>query len=124
MVDPWSYLETEGNYTFTQFFKDAHLARFETGFMDFGRSDLLKNYLELRMTWQRNSRAYVGLYAETEDGRRGGKWRGLVFDKEAHRVPLNLCGNRIRVRAVVVLFNSAPALLRDVSIGWLPAGTT
>jgi hypothetical protein len=124
MVDPWSYLETEGDYTFTQFFKDAHLARFETGYMDFGRADLLKNYLALRMTWQRHSYAYVGLYAETEEGRRGGKWRGLMFNKESHRIPLNLCGHRIRVRGVMVLFNSAPALLRDVSIGWLPAGTT
>ena len=124
MVDPWSYFEPEGDYEFTKFFNNAHLARFETGYMDFGREDLLKNYLELRMTWQKHSRAYVGLYAETEEGRRGGKWHGLVFNKETHRVPLNLCGHRIRVRGVVVLFNSAPGLLRDVSIGWLPAGTS
>jgi len=124
MVDPWSYFETEGTYEFAKHFNDAYVARFETAFEDLGNSQARKNYLELRMTWQRHSRAYVGLYAETEDGRRHGKWRGLVFDKEEHVVPINLHGRRIRVRGVIVLFNGAPALLRDISIGYNLAGTT
>lgn len=124
MASPWSYFSTEGSYTFTRFWKDAYVARFETGYMDFGDARLIKEYFEISMTWQRHSRAYVGIYAETEEGRRSGRWKGLVFDKETHVVPLKLAGRRVRIRCVAVLFNGGPALLRDVAIGWQPAGTT
>jgi hypothetical protein len=125
MVSPWSYFEEEGVYTFTRFWNNAYWARMETGLMDFGDSRLQKNYLELSMTWQKHSRAYVGIYAETDEGRRDGRWLGLVFGRETRKIPINLFGRRIRVRVVAVLFNGgAPALLRDVTIGWNPAGTT
>lgn len=129
MVDPWSYFDPDDafDFTFTKFFKDAHIARFETGYLDFGNAEVLKNYLELRITFQHHSRAYLGLYAESDGSHkklRGGKWYGLVFNRETHRVPINLIGRRVRVRGVVVLFNAAPAMIRDVSIGWLPAGPT
>jgi hypothetical protein len=124
MDTPWSNFTLGSEATFTKFYKDAYVARFETGYMDFGDADLMKNFLELRTTWQRQSRAYLGVYAETDDGKRGGKFRGLIFNRETVKIPINLCGRRIRVRGVIVLFNSAKALLRDISIGWLPAGTT
>jgi hypothetical protein len=124
MATPWSTFTAGGSYTFTKFWNDAYVARFETGYLDFGDARLVKNYLEVALTWQRHSRAYVGIYAETDDGRRGGKWLGLAFNKETQRVPLNLSGRRIRVRVVIVAFNSGKALLRDVTIGWGPQGTT
>ena len=124
MATPWSVFTTGGSYTFTKFWNNAYLARMETGYLDFGNAELVKNYLEIALTWQRHSRAYVGIYAETDDGRRGGKWLGLAFAKETQRVPLNLSGRRIRVRLVIVAFNDAPALLRSVTIGWGPQGTT
>lgn len=124
MVTPWDGFTSGGTYSFSKFWNNAYVARIETGYMDFGDARVRKNYLELSMTWQRHSRAYVGISAETEDGRRGGKWKGLVFDKETHVVPLNLHGRRIRVRIVAVLFHAAPALLREITIGWMPAGTT
>jgi hypothetical protein len=124
MATVWSQFAGGGSYTFTKFWKDAYVARFETTYMDFGDARLRKNYLELTMTWQRHSRAYVGIYAETDGGLRRGRFKGLVFDKETHVIPLNVEGRRIRVRVVAVLFNNAPALLRDMAIGWLPAGQT
>ena len=124
MATPWSTFTAGGTYTVTKFWNDAYVARFETGYLDFGDARLVKNYLEVALTWQRHSRAYVGIYAETDDGRRGGKWLGLALNKETQRVPLNLSGRRIRVRLVIVAFNSGKALLRDVTIGWGPQGTT
>lgn len=124
LATPWSAFSTGGSYTFTKYWNNAYLARVETGYLDFGSAELVKNYLEVSVAWQRHSRAYVGIYAETDDGRRGGKWLGLAFNKETQRVPLNLSGRRIRVRLVIVAFNDAPALLRSVTIGWGPQGTT
>lgn len=124
MATPWSPFVPGGSQTFATYYKDAYVARFETAYLDLGTAQLRKNFLELRTVWQKKSRAYIGLYAETEDGRSAGKWRGLVFGKEEHRVPLNLFGCRIRVRCVAVVFNGSPALLREITIGFLPAGTT
>jgi hypothetical protein len=117
---PWGDMEDDVTGAWTKWFKDAYVARLETGYMDFGDANLEKNYLEVVMTWQRHSRAYVGIYAQTEDGRTAGRWKGLVFNKETHTLPINLHGRRIRVRVVAVLFNEKPSLIRDASIGWLP----
>jgi hypothetical protein len=124
LEDGWRNFTEDSEAEFTRYFNNAYIARFETGYIDFGDANLKKNFLGLRTTWQRHSRAYMAVYAETEDGRRNEKWRGLVFNREEHLIPLNLCGRRIRVRLLVVLFNDAKALLRDISIGWQPAGTT
>lgn len=127
MYDPWSFFEDgDGVQVFTRFWKNAYIARFETGLMDFGQDELVRNFLELAINWQFHSRAYFGIYAEVDGGMRkvrGGRWHGLAFGKETHRIPINLCGRRIRVRVVAVLFNDAPALVRSVRLGWLPAGT-
>lgn len=124
LASVWSPVTSGGADALTRFWNNAYLARFETGYLDFGDAAVKKNYLELRMTLQRHSRAYVGLYAETEDGRRHGRWKGLVFPGEGVKAPLNLSGRRIRLRVIAVCFNAAPMLIRDLAIGWEPQGTT
>lgn len=123
LASPWAQFVEGGVYTFTKFWNNAYVARLETGLLDFGDARLRKNYLELAMTWQRHSRAFVGAYVEA-DGCQRGRWVGLVFEKEAHRIPLNIAGRRIRMRVIAVFFNGAPSLLREMSIGWMPAGMT
>lgn len=124
MATVWDEFTAGGSDVFTKFYNDAYVARFETGYMDFGDARLRKNYLDALITWQKHSRAYVGVYGETEDGRRGGKWLGLAFTRESVLAALNLHGRRIRLRVVAVCFNSGKSLIRDLSIGWDAAGTT
>lgn len=122
LASVWSPITSGGSQTLAKFYNNAYLARLETGYLDFGDDDLRKNYLQALITWQRHSRAYVGIYAETEDGRRGGAWGGSVFSKESSVVPLNLVGRRIRLRIVAVCFNGSRSLIRGLAIGWSPAG--
>lgn len=109
-------------WTLSQFFNDAYLARFEFPWQDLGGPGLFKNFLEFRMTIERGSRAYIGIFAETDSGRRGGKWFGLVHPREEVRIPLNLWGQKIRVRVVAVLFNSGRFLVRDAKLGYTIGG--
>ncbi len=106
----------------SQYFKDAYLARFEFPLLDLGMPGVFKNFLEVRLTLERNSRAYIGIFAETDAGRKGGKWRGLVFPREEVRIPLNLFGQALRVRVVAIVFNAGRFLVRDAKIGYTVGG--
>lgn len=117
----WDPMTVGGSYAFTRFWKDAYLARIETGYLDFGQPSLLKNYHQLQLTFQKHTRAYVAVCLETE-GRSAVKWKGLVFARESWSLPFTLAGRRVRVRLVVVFFNGARGLLRDITIGWTPGG--
>lgn len=123
MPTAWDSFVTGDTTTLTRFWKDAYVARIETGYMDLGNPSQYKNFHDVRLTFQKHSRCYVGIYAES-DGFKGGKWSGLVFSKEQLRVPLNICGRSVRVRVVMVCFNDAKTLLRSAVIGWTPGGIT
>ena len=124
LADMWGALETldPGDFTLTQFFKDAYLVRFECPWMDIGSAETFKNFLEVRMQVDRDARAYVGIYAETDSGRRGGRWKGLVHGKDSIRIPMNLFGHKVRVRVVAVCFNAGRCLVRSLQIGYAVGG--
>lgn len=109
--------------TITDWFKDAHIARFETPWQDLSEPARLKNWHEVEITLDRDARAYVGVYAETESGDRAYKFKGSVHgSKRPVRLPINLLGTRIRVRVVMVTFNGQRVLVRDMRLGYTPAG--
>ncbi len=111
-----------GAYTLTQYFNNAYLARFEYPWQDLGNPKAFKNFLEVQLSIERDSRAYVGIYAETDSGRTGGQWKGIFHGKDIVRVPLNLWGHKIRVRVVAVVFNAGRFLVRDVTLGYSAGG--
>lgn len=110
------------DYTLTQYFNNAYIARFEFPWQDLGNPKTFKNFLEVQLTIERDSRAYVGIYAETDSGRTGGRWKGIVHGKDTVRIPLNLFGHKLRVRVVAVCFNSGRFLIRDVQLGFAVGG--
>lgn len=113
---------TPGDHAFTQFFKNAYLARLEFPWQDLGSSTQFKNFLEVRLSIERDARAYVGIWGETDAGRTGGRWRGIVHGKDKVRIPLNLFGNKVRIRIVAIVFNAGRFLVRNVEVGYSVAG--
>ena len=115
---------TPASYTPTQFFNNAYLARFEFPWTDIGAPGVFKNFLEAKFSFERGSRAYVGVYAETDSGRTSGKWKGLIHGAhdDTFRVPLNLFGYKVRIRVVAVVFNAGRLLISDAKIGYAAGG--
>jgi hypothetical protein len=118
---------TAGSYTLTKFYNNAYLSRWESPWQDLGNPKVLKVFHGIQLTIERDARAYVGIYAESDGGKngslRGGKWFGLVHGRRTVRVPLNLAGLKIRVRVVAVCFNSGRFLTRDATIEYSVGGT-
>jgi hypothetical protein len=111
------------DYTLTRFFKDAYIARFDTPWLDFGDPKRFKNFHEVQLSLERDARAYVGIFGETDSGRTSGKWIGQVHGKDIARGPLNLFGRKIRVRLVAIMFNGGRCLIRDMQVGYSVGGT-
>lgn len=118
MSSPWSAFAA-GDITATRFFKNASLSVIEVRDENFGTPDRFKEFLQVRLEALRNTRAYVGIYAESE-GRRSGKWRGSFYPKEEILGGLTLSGRRLTVRIVAVFFNDYPALFRGLGFDFLP----
>ncbi len=115
---PWEDpVETEEGAA--KWYENATLSVIETSYLDFSLPNTLKDFENLQVVFSRQSRAYVGIYAESE-GRTRGRFMGLVFGKENRRVRLNRKGERIRVRLFVITFNDAPSLIRDIEVFYLP----
>lgn len=120
MTDPWAEWSTSGLPTPTRFFYNATVQIWEVSNEDFGSPALLKEFLQARLQFQRNVRAYVGVFAESE-GRRYGRWRGLIYPREEKLSGFKLFGRRLTVRVIVITFNNQNFLTRDLSIDWQPA---
>lgn len=104
-----------GDVTTTRFFKNASIGIIEIRDEDFGSPDAFKEFLQARLQWLRNTRAYVAVFAESE-GRRSGKWRGTMYPKEEMIAGLTLSGRRLTIRIVIVLFNDKPCMLHGLSV--------
>jgi ABC-type phosphate transport system auxiliary subunit len=120
MSDPWAQWSASGLPTPTRFFNNATVQVIELANEDFGSPTVLKEMLQIRLQFQRNTRAYIGVFAESE-GRRYGRWRGLVYPREEKLSGIKLLGRRLTLRLVIVYFNAQNFMLRDLSIDWLPA---
>ena len=111
-----------------EWFNNAHIARFEFPWQDLGSPKIIKNFLEVQLTLERDSRAYLGIYCETDantltpNARRSYYWKGLVHARDTIKVPVNRSGRKIRIRVVAIVFNSARFMVRDATIGFAVGG--
>lgn len=129
--DPFDNLNpiAPASMVIAEWYNNAHLARIETAWLDFSTPKVLKNYHEVNVTIEHDTRAYVGIAVETDantktdDARRAYRWIGLAYRKDSLRIPLNRAGRKIRVRVVAVIFNGGRFLARDVTIGYTVGGT-
>ncbi len=120
MDTPWSEWQPAPLPSPRLHFANATVAILELSNEDMGSPDLVKEFLQVRLQWQRNTPVYVGIYAESE-GRRYGRWHGTRYPREEQLAGLKLAGRRITLRLIVVYFNDLNFLLRSLSIDWLPA---
>lgn len=119
MANPFAQW-TASSPTASQWFKNAAVAVIELANEDFGSPDVIKEFCQVRLQFQRNARVYVGVFGESE-GLRYGYWRGTRYPKEEFLSGLKLVGRRLTLRLVFVYFNDSPFLLRGLSIDFNPA---
>jgi hypothetical protein len=113
----------EAGYTITEWYNNATLARFESPWQEMGQPAQFKNLLEVELTFDRDSRAYVGVCVENERGQRRFKWCGVTHGRtKPLRAAVNIFGVRFRVRICMVVFNDARMIMRDMRLGYVPAG--
>lgn len=123
LATPWSEWAETSSLTLTRYLNNAHLGIVELGYLDLGRGDLLKHWLEVQATFRPQSRAWIGVFCETERGVRSGKWYPrAVFTREHAKVAINLVGPRVRVRLLVLWFNDQRGELRELSVGYNAVG--
>lgn len=122
LATPWSEWTETSALTLTRYLNNAHLGIVELGYLDFGNGDLFKQYLEARVKLQPTSRCYLGVFLESQNRVRSGRWYGSAYPREEIKVPANLLGQRVRVRLLVLFFNSQPAQLRGLSLGYVAVG--
>lgn len=130
-TDPFDHLRAidPDDVVVTEWYNNAHLAVVEFPWQDMGGPKALKNFHEVALTIERDSRAYVGIAIETDantktvDARRSYRWFGLAFGRDTIRIPCNRVGRKIRVRIVAVIFNAGRLLVRDVTVGYTVGGT-
>ncbi len=115
MATPWDEWSASGLPTPTLFFKNATVAVIDIANEDFGDPNSIKEVLNVRLQFLRNTRAYVGVFAES-GGVRYGRWRGLIYPKEEKLSGLKLVGRRLNLRLILIYFNDQPLLLRDLSV--------
>jgi hypothetical protein len=115
MATPWDEWSASGLPTPTLFFKNATVAVIDIANEDFGDPNSIKEVLNVRLQFLRNTRAYVGVFAES-GGVRYGRWRGLIYPKEEKLSGLKLVGRRLNLRIILIYFNDQPLLLRDLSV--------
>jgi hypothetical protein len=120
MSDPWSQWSASGLPTPTRFFNNATVQIIDIANEDFGSPTVVKEFYQVRTTFQRNVRAYIGVFGESE-GLRYGRWRGLVYPREEKLSGIKLTGRRLTLRVIIVYFNAQNFMLRDLSVDWSPA---
>lgn len=123
--DPWKdpIPSSKSAHAITQWFNNAYVSRLEFPWQDFSSPERKKDFLEVKLTLERHSRCYIGIYCETDSGRRYNRWKGLAFGHEDIRVPIKLSGRKLRLRVVAVMFNDARAVIKNVVIGLNPTGS-
>jgi hypothetical protein len=103
----------------TAFFKNATFAVFEALDEDFGDPTTWKEFCQVRLSWHRDSAAYVGIAGESETARFV-QWYGRVFEDNETILPMELAGRWLTIRIIAVVFNNSPAMLDGLTIDWLP----
>ena len=101
----------------------GNLSVIETAYDNLGTQEVHKNFLEVMLTFQKNSFGYFGVWAETETGAMSGRWVGAIHGKEQHKVFVNVRGKSVRLKILVVTDPRYPWVLRDASLGYLLGNT-
>ncbi|MDP1581207.1 MAG: hypothetical protein Q8M02_13110 [Candidatus Didemnitutus sp.] len=105
---------------FTRFNNECHLCLFELNPEDMGEPDTFKEFVQVRLHWQRNTVAEVGVFAEA-DGRRAGKWRWQAYPREEQVCGIGISGRRLKLRIALIVPTDRTAILHGLTIDWLPA---
>lgn len=122
LASAWAEWTETTALTLTRFFNNAHLGIIELGYIDAGISDRLKQWLGVIPEFSPMARACIGIFTESENGNRSGRWWGSAFTRQKFMVPQCLQGERVRVRMLVLWFNDQRAELRGVTLGLEPTG--
>jgi hypothetical protein len=115
MADPWSDWSTSGSFTPTVYFNNARVAVLEISETNLGEPAIWKEIFDLRALWTRNSRVYVGAYAEVNSYRYG-KYRGTLYPYIDQLYGLGGEGVTCTIRLVIVSFNSQAAVMQAAMV--------
>lgn len=122
LLTPWAEW-TSGSVPggVTEWYNNAYPALIELAPEDFGSPSREKDFMEVRVNWRRNQRAYTWVFVES-DQQTDAVALGCCYPDEEQVAAIAVKGTRLRVRLLFVFFYAAPACLPDITIGYLEGG--
>lgn len=100
-------------------FPSAYLSVIETSFEDYQSSHITKQFHEVVANFQGGSFGHLWVYAESDDGKIKGGYKGSLLNKNRIKSFLNLRGNYVRIRMYVVTHIDYEWVLKDLAVGFL-----
>ena len=101
------------------YYPDAYLSVVESAYEDMQGAHMTNQIHEVLSTFQSKSYGHVWVYAENEEGKVKGGYKGSLFNRVQVKSFLNLRGRRIRLRIYIISHIEYPWVLTDQSIGFL-----
>ena len=95
----------------------------ETAFEDMGLPEGNKHFMEVVLKFKTESKGYMGVYAETEDGLVAGRWMDTIAFQDTHKVFIDLRGKQLKLRVFIITRIDLTWLLKDISIGHILQNT-
>ncbi len=108
-----------GTSTAPTYYKDAYLSIIETAYQDFGSQSNLKQFHEIVLSFRRNSWGNLWVYAQAEDGKISGQYKGSVYGKQKIKTFINLRGRRMKFRIIMVTHKNHPWMITEAAVGYL-----
>ena len=101
------------------YYPDSYLSVIETAYEDFGSQSNVKQWHEIILSFRKNSWGNLWVYAQSEDGKISGQYKGSIYGKEKIKTFINLRGRRMKFRIIMVTHKDHPWMITEAAVGYL-----
>ena len=101
------------------YYPNSYLSIIETAYEDFGSQSNVKQWHEIILSFRRNSWGNLWVYAQSEDGKISGQYKGSIYGKEKIKTFINLRGRRMKFRIIMVTHKDHPWMITEAAVGYL-----
>lgn len=111
------------NSTDAKYYPGSRIAVIDLNTEDMGLPAIVKEFVQVRLHWRRNSHVLAGVFAEA-DGLVVGGWRGTRYPRTEQVCPLGITARTIKIRIIVIAITGVHALLEGLTLDWLSGSAT